>query len=47
LGTTVDSYFNYVPLATTKGALEYMIEGFLTGFTAYPQVNVLARRAAL
>lgn len=45
LGEKTREYFKFVPLATRKSALEYMIEGFLTGYTAYPELNVVARRA--
>jgi hypothetical protein len=47
LGEKTREFFKFIPLATRKSALEYMIEGFLAGYTAYPELNLVARRVKM
>jgi hypothetical protein len=47
LGERTREFFKFIPLATRKSALEYMIEGFLSGYTAYPELNLVARRVKM
>lgn len=45
LGERMDNYMSYVPLATTNGSYRFMLEGFLALRVAYPECNIIARRA--
>lgn len=47
LGDQVDSYVNYVPLATVNGSYRFMLEGFMALKVPYATTNAVIRRAAL
>lgn len=47
LGDQVDTYVNYVPLATINGSYRFMLEGFMALKVPYPVTNGIVRRAKL